>query len=453
MDDSRIRTFSAYANAAYTYKQRYTLSGSVRKDASSEFGKGTNQSGTPYYSVGAAWNTDKEKFFKVDWLSSLKLRTSFGYNGNVNPSYLARPLIFRSFYQDFNGLYFATAGSYVSNRNLRPEKTGTLNMGLDFAFKNNWLSGSVEYYNKWTTDLITSNPTDPSMGYNYAGINTGNLHGYGIDFTLNSLNLQRGLFKWGSNLLFSYNRVKVTKLYVGEGKTVGTGLDATGYNVGFDLSRVFAYRWAGLDPLTGDPRGYLNGQAVRISPDGAGTTNLIGIGNLPLSEAHYFGSSVPVYYGTFRNTFSYGQFSVSASLMYKLGYYFRRPVSDVVNYVIMFGNNTLQGAEYATRWQQQGDELKTNVPSQVYATSGNNRDNFYRFSDINVAKADHVRLQEINLSYALSSGKNWFIKNPKVYANVNNLGIIWRANKLGLDPDINDYPNPKTYSFGFSANF
>ncbi|MCX2486791.1 hypothetical protein, partial [Pedobacter sp. MR2016-24] len=65
---------------------------------------------------------------------------------------------------------------------------------------------------------------------------------------------------------------------------------------------------------------------------------------------------------------------------------------------------------------------------------------------------DHIRLQEINLSYGFGK-KGWFIKNPRVYANVSNLGVIWRANKLGLDPDINDYPNPRAYSLGFSANF
>ncbi|MGY0036940.1 hypothetical protein [Pedobacter sp. NJ-S-72] len=95
--------------------------------------------------------------------------------------------------------------------------------------------------------------------------------------------------------------------------------------------------------------------------------------------------------------------------------------------------------------------MHTNVPSLTYPVN-TFRDAFYASSEINVLKADHIRLQRINLAYTINK-KNWFIKNPRIYANVTNLGIIWRANKLGLDPDVFDYPVPRTYSLGLSANF
>jgi hypothetical protein len=114
-------------------------------------------------------------------------------------------------------------------------------------------------------------------------------------------------------------------------------------------------------------------------------------------------------------------------------------------------NNILGAAEFAKKWQNPGDEKNTNVPSLTFPTN-ENRDYFYRFSEINVLKADHIRLQEINLSYAFRK-TNWFVKNPRIYANITNLGIIWRANKEGIDPDANDYPRPRTYGFGLSANF
>ena len=97
--------------------------------------------------------------------------------------------------------------------------------------------------------------------------------------------------------------------------------------------------------------------------------------------------------------------------------------------------------------------MHTNVPSAIFTSSNQNRDDFYKYSEINVLKGDHIRLQEINLSYTIAAGKNWFIKNPRVYANVSNLGIIWKANDQGIDPEVFDYPNPRTYSFGLSANF
>ncbi|TKC65193.1 SusC/RagA family TonB-linked outer membrane protein [Pedobacter hiemivivus] len=456
--DNKVRTFSWYANAAYTFNRRYTFSASVRKDLSSEFGRGTNQKGTPYYSIGGSWNIAAEPFYHSELFPVLTFRSTFGYNGNVNPSILARPLIT---YSDVNGdndlpYAYTSYGTGISNSKLRPEKTGIWNIGLDFGLKGNRLSGSLQYYNKKTTDLLANGELDPSTGYTNITYNTGNLRGYGIDLSLNSLNVQSGLFKWNSNVLFSYNKVKVTKLYAATASLAGSVVSNSSgsYNEGYDLSRVFGYKWAGLDPKTGDPRGYLDGAIVTIADNAEGNAAYQGIQNGPLSSVKYFGSAVPVYYGAIRNTFSYGNFSVSANLMYKLGYYFRRPTSQMVNYSQLNSNIPLiQGIEYQDRWQKPGDELHTNVPSAIFTSSNQNRDNFYRYAEINVLKGDHIRLQELNFSYTIKPGKSWFIKNPRISANVNNLGIIWKANDQGIDPEVFDYPNPRSYSFGFSANF
>lgn len=456
--DNKVRTFSWYANTAYTFNRKYTLSASVRKDLSSEFGRGTNQKGTPYYSVGGSWNIAAEPFYHSELFPVLTFRSTFGYNGNVNPSILARPLIT---YSDVNGdnelpYAYTSFGTGISNNKLRPEKTGIWNIGMDFGLKGNRLSGSLQYYNKKTTDLLANGELDPSTGYTNITYNTGNLMGHGIDLNLNSLNVQSGLFKWNTNVLFSYNKVKVTKLYAATTSLAGNVVSNSSgsYNEGYDLSRMFGYRWAGLDPETGDPRGYLNGEIVSIADNAAGNAAYQGIQNASLSEVRYFGSAVPVYYGAVRNTFSYGNFSVSANLMYKLGYYFRRPSSQILNYSQLNSNiPSIQGIEYQNRWQKPGDELHTNVPSAIYTSSNLNRDNFYKYAEINVLKGDHIRLQELNFSYTITPGKSWFIKNPRISANVNNLGIIWKANKEGIDPEVFDYPNPRSYSFGFSANF
>jgi len=452
ISDTRIRTYSLFANSAYNFKNRYSISGSIRKDMNSNFGLGTNKGGTPFYSVGFSWNIENERFYNIKWLPKLKLRSTYGYNGNVNPQVSARPQIFYNLSPNTAGLFDIGTILYATNLQLRPEKTGILNLGLDFALRDNRLSGSLEYYDKKTNDLLNSAPVDPTTGFNLLTFNTANIHGYGIDVNLNSRNLKMGLFSWTSTFLFSYNRVKVTKLYVKSAETVNSVVnDSSPFNVGFDLSRLFAYRWAGLDPITGDPMGYLNGKPVPISNNNTGANNAIAIASAPASQARYFGSAVPVYYGSLRNTFSFGNLSISANVLYKLGYYFRRPSSDLALYNSILTSNILQGSEYSLRWQKPGDEIYTNVPSLSFP-AGTNRDSFYRLSEINVSKADHVRLQEINFSYGFNNIK-WFVKNAKLYANVTNLGILWRANRLGLDPDILDYPTPKTYSLGISANF
>ena len=444
---SSVRTVSFYANGAYTYSGRYTISGSIRKDMSSEFGIGANNGRTPFFSVGGKWNISGEDFYQISILPTLQLRTTFGYNGNVNPSVQARPTISYSGSNQINNLLSATPSLFVTNRELRPEKTGILNIGLDFGFKNQRISGSVEFYDKRTTDLIASNAVDPSTGTNRATLNAASLHAWGTDFSLATQNLQLGKFGWTSNFLFSYNRVKVSKLFTPSARLASDVLlTSPSYNLGADLSRIYAFRWAGLDHLTGRPMGYNNGVPVPISNSNAFNA----IAALPMSSTRYFGSAVPVYYGSLRNTFRYGSFTLSANILFKLGYYFRRPNGESIVYNSLF-DGVLQGAEYGKRWQRPGDELITNVPALVFPAFVL-ADRFYQFAEINVQKGDHIRFQEVNLSYTFNK-KDWFLKNPRLYANVTNLGIIWRANSFGLDPEAFDYPNPRTISFGCSANF
>lgn len=451
--DARNRLASIFSNAAYTYDKRYTLSASYRNDASSDFGKGTNNSGAGYFSVGTSWNISNERFYKLDWLPYLQLKATFGYNGNANPAAVSIPRIAYNGTGGFgtNLLPYASTGD-GANPDLRPEKAGMLNIGLDFGLKNSRLSGSIQYYVRNTKDLVTSSGIDPSSGFNSLSYNSANLRGTGVDIILNSLNLKTGLFSWNSNFLFSSNKVKITRL-LSTSVITATNL-ASGLSLaeGYGLTSLFAYKWAGLDPATGDPMGYLDGKAVRISSDLL--ANLLAIQNQGASSLHYYGSSVPVYFGSFRNTFNYGALSVSANVLYKLGYYFRRPVAGLVQYYALFNTALLQGADYANRWQKPGDEKITNVPSQIFPITENTRfrDDFYQNSDINVLKGDHIRLQEIQLAYSFRK-TNWVIKNPRIYANVTNLGILWKANKAGLDPDINDFPIPKTYSIGLSASF
>jgi len=454
--DNRNRALSGYSNVAYTYDNRYTVSGSVRRDGSNIFGASENKSGTPFYSTGLSWNIANEHFYHFELMPKLQLRTTFGYNGNSNPIIFPRPRITYATSAE-TGLPTAAAPTTqeATNKQLRPEKTGVLNFGLDFGLKGGRVSGSFEYYIKDTKDLIADNLLDPSTGLLELKYNTGDLRGRGIDLTINSQNLQLGRFSWSTNFLLSSNRVKVTKLYT-PGTPVASsfisGFGTSNFNVGYDLDRLFAYRWGGLDPATGNPRLLFNGQALVIDNSQAGRNNGNLIYNASPSTLRYMGSSVPVYFGSLRNSFSYGSLMLSINILYKFKYVIRRPPGDLANYSALYSAiPTLIGGEYASRWRKPGDELVTNVPSLTYPGS-NDVDGTYRLADINVIKGDHIRLQEINLSWGMRV-PDWRLKNLRLYANVTNLGILWRANRAGVDPDINDLPNPRGYSFGLSANF
>jgi TonB-linked SusC/RagA family outer membrane protein len=449
----KTRSISFSSNAAYTYDRKYTLSASIRKDYNNVAGVAANRGNAPFISVGAMWNLNNEKFYHLDWLPVLQLKATYGYNGNINALVPATPVISYFDAPSFGGNLLPYASSqYVTNSELRSELARMLNLAISFGSKNSRLTGSVEYYFRKTTGLLTDGVLDPTTGYTSAIYNSANLRSKGFDVTLNSINLQVNQFRWTSNLTFSYNKVRVTKLYA---PNKPTSIDFMNLNnvEGYDLNRMAAYRWAGLDPQTGDPRGYdANGNILTVSgdPNSPNAANLAKIQSVPISALHYFGSAVPVYYGAFRNTISYANFSLTAGIQYKLGYYFRRSLSDVIRYSTLFSDNILGAAEFANRWQKTGDEKFTNVPSLTFPAS-TERDEFYRLSEINVLRADHIRLQEINLAYTFK--KAGFIRNPRIYANVSNLGIIWRANKAGIDPDINDYPQPRSYGLGLSANF
>lgn len=164
----------------------------------------------------------------------------------------------------------------------------------------------------------------------------------------------------------------------------------------------------------------------------------------------YSGPSQPTIFGALRNTFRWKSFTASFNISYKFGYYFRRPS---INYTDLF-NTWVGHGDYARRWQNAGDEHKTYVPSA--ADPNPERDLFYLNSSVLVQKADHIRLEDIQFSYDLT--RNRYARLPfnsiRFYTYLSNLGVIWRANKEGIDPYyINIPPEGKRISVGINVNF
>jgi TonB-linked SusC/RagA family outer membrane protein len=444
--DSRF--VSVFSNAAYTYDQRYTVSLSGRRDASNLFGVNTNNKWTPLWSGGGAWNISKENFYKSDWLPYLRLRGSYGYSGNVNPTQSGVTIISILGNSIYTNTPFARILSYA-NPDLRWEKVGTANLGLDFRTKDDRLSGSIEYYHKTGKDLFGPALIDYTTGIGATATrNIASMEGSGFDIELNSINTT-GAVKWTTNLLFSTNHDKITSYNadqsIGSNFVGGSGIVTISGVVGWPVYSILSYKWAGLDPQTGDPRGYVNGQ---VSKDYA---SILSSGT-PASDLVYSGSALPTIFGSLGNTVTWKQLSLTARVLYKFGYYFRRPALD---YGALF-NNDISNAEFSKRWQQPGDETKTNVPSMVYPDNPQ-RDQFYTGSQVNVDKGDNVRLQYVTFSYQLLPAqlRKLPFKQLSFYVTGNNLGIIWRANKDGIDPDypVGTLPQARIYSIGFKGSF
>ncbi|PRY09807.1 TonB-linked SusC/RagA family outer membrane protein [Pontibacter ummariensis] len=446
-DEVLNRFVSQYANAAYTYGGRYTLSASARRDASNLFGLRTNDLWTPLWSTGLAWDVSREPFYKLGFLPYLKLRSTYGFSGNTNPAFTAVSTITYPASSPYTQMPYARFSTFA-NPDLTWETVGMWNTGLDFAIRGNRLSGSIEYYQKKAHDLFAMYPVDYTTGVGDQVMrNVAELSGHGIDVALNSINLD-GAFQWTTQLNFSHSKDEITDYYLGT--PLAYNLVTPGYLVtgieGKPAYSLYSFKWAGLDPQTGDPLGYLDGE---VSSDYFS----INYGEANLDDLVYHGSAIPTFFGSLGNTFSWKGFSLTARLSWKLGYFFR---ANSISYSTLY-SSWGGHSDFAQRWQKPGDEQHTNVPSMTYPDNFA-RDSFYAGSEVLVEKGDHIRLQYVSASYTLPAKgtKQGALKDGQVYLNLSNLGILWRANSRGLDPDrynFNALPDPQSISLGFRATF
>jgi hypothetical protein len=434
---------STYANLAYTYLDRYTFSASGRRDASNLFGVKTNQKWTPLWSAGFAWLLSQEKFYTLNWLPYLKLNMSYGYSGNIDPGQSAVTTIANRSASPYTLTPMATIYQY-GNPDLRWERAGQFNIRLEFRALHNRFSGSIEYFSKTGKDLYGISPIDyTAVSVRTLLKNSASMKGSGWDIELNRLNID-GKFKWQTTLLWNVARNTVTDYFTNTARASayinGSGVYTLSPLKGYPVFSVFSYPFAGLDPQTGNPQGVLNHQL---------STNYTDLLADSLQNAVYNGSAVPVSQVAFRNTFSFGRFSLTLNILGKFGYYFRR--SSIYYSDLM--NNGNGHADFAKRWQQPGDEANTIVPSMLYPLVSN-RDVFYNGSEVLVEKGDHIRLHYITLSYEYAPDKRMAsaFKRIRLFVNANNVGILWRANTAKIDPDYLDNTIPPSTSFSVGCN-
>ncbi|MBN8880600.1 SusC/RagA family TonB-linked outer membrane protein [Chitinophaga sp. 212800010-3] len=445
LGETSTRFMSYFANAAYTFDNRYVISASARRDASNLFGLKTNDQWNPFWSAGIAWKLSNEKFYKVDFLPYLNLRATYGFSGNIDPAMVAVNTIrFLPNTSFFTGTPYASFNNYY-NPLLKWETSKMLNLAVDFRLRNERLTGSIEYYHKKGINLFGMAPMDYTTGVDpYMLRNVASMKGNGWDIQLRSVNIDRS-FKWSTILNFSLYKDEIVDYYLE--RTLAqeyvnvSSPPISGVN-GKPVYAIYAYQWAGLDPNTGEAQGYLNGEVSKDYYSIIGTETKV-------EDLKYFGSAIPTKFGSLINAVSYKNISLQLGVSFKFGYWFRR---NSINYTDLF--NSWRGhSDYALRWLKPGDEAYTDVPVNQYRTNYN-RDAFYSGSSVLVEKGDHIRLQYINLAYDFKlSAKG--IKGLQLFFNANNLGILWKANNAGIDPDFslgyNILKTPANYSLGLKA--
>ncbi|WP_170845840.1 SusC/RagA family TonB-linked outer membrane protein [Parapedobacter composti] len=439
------RYVSFYANAAYVYSKKYSFSLSGRRDASNMFGLNTNDKWNLLWSSGLSWDVSKETFYNATWLPQLKLRGTYGRSGNVNPDMVALTTIqYRPTLAQITQAPYATFSNFA-NPELAWETVSTLNVGLDFAFTDSRVSGSVEYYRKKGTNLYGPAPVDYTTGIGYTITkNVASMVGNGWDMELNTINL-KGKLGWRSHLNVSVNKEEVADYYLRDrrGNRFVAYSNLISGITGKPVRSMFSYRWAGLNPETGQPMGYLGDEP---STDYRALTG----NDVLVDDLIYHGSTLPICFGTLGNTLSYRGVSLSVRLLYKFGYYFRR---QTISYSDLFRSWRGHG-DFYNRWQQPGDERYTDVPAMIYPMPAA-WESFYPFAEPFVEHGDHIRFQYVNIGYEFTRAA--FPRLPaqrvNVYLNFSNLGLIWKATKQPIDPDFSSatstgIPAPFTATFG-----
>jgi TonB-linked SusC/RagA family outer membrane protein len=443
--DDLNRFVSIYTNAGYTYDDKYTLNGSARLDKTNLFGSNDQYKNVWLWSAGLSWQLHKERLFEMGIFNSLILRATYGINGNVNKS--TSPFLIANVATNTqNNLPYA----YVSNPTnplLRWEKTKVTNLGIDFAMLKQRLRGSLEYYNRNSSDLLGNATVNGTYGFNTAFINYASLKNTGFDVNLSGMILDEG-FKWLATLNYSYNKNKVTKVDFPQ-KTVGSYLAGVP-QVGLPLNYLYSYKWAGLS-ATGTPQVYNEkGEATGYKTEMANPLALI-----------YQGNSVSPHYGALINEFGYKRFTLLTNFTYKMGHKFFVPV---IQYSTAYGGASQISSDWDKRWMKSGDEVFTNIPAAPTAVTGLNvYDQYTQYADVNVETASIIRFRELLINYRLP------LKSKHGYSStVFNIGLqvrnlaTYKFNKAGLDPEFfttttqsstTILPPTPEYSLILKANF
>lgn len=424
---------------SYTYRDNLTLTGSIRKDASNIFGVAANQKGVPLWSVGSSYSFHH----LIPWepIDRLKLRMTYGYNGNVDKNTTA--YLTSRLYQNMN-LWGSPSDVIINppNSTLRWERVSNTNLGVDFQIFKGLMGGSFEYFIKKGKDLMGNSPIAPQTGISEFYGNVASTTTRGIDLQLWIEWMRRKELTLRTDLILNIVKDRVDDYY----KQPSTNTDiVTAFDivplVGAPINALTLYRSSGLNSQ-GDPLGYLQGKP---SSDYGAILN-----GFDRESIQIVGSRVPTHFGSLRNTMAYKGFELSFQILYKFGNFLRK-TNSLNSTQLIAGNYRFD--DYPDRWKKQGDEQFTNVPKFIYPLDIN-REEFYQRSTTLAYSASLVRLQDVRFSYTMQPFSRQRTSSLQFFLFADNLGIIWKSNDMNLDPEVlSGYPSPLGLSLGIKFNY
>lgn len=445
-DDARMTGDAIMGRLNYVYNDRYLMTVSVRRDGYSAFGNKNPRAWFP--AAALAWVVSEEDFFKSDLISQFKLRASWGANGNRDiGAYAALAQMASTLHYDGTSLQVGVHPSTLANYNLMWEKTTSANIGLDLEFLNGRFGASIDAYDMTTTNLLMNRLLPKITGYSSVTSNLGELGNKGMDFSFNSLNIDKDNFKWRSNFVFSFNRNKIKKLfgdfeeYEVNGKIEKRELpDYTNkWFPGQALDRVWDYEFSGIwqqeEADEAKKYGLVPGDMKAVDLDGNYKYTAI-------EDKQFIGYKQPRFRLGFRNDFTiYKNLSVSMFLRADLGH---------------------MGA-FAEAKRSGGSDTydRRNTHDFGYWTAENRNNEYPRLNNnltvygggIDIYKSrSFLRLQDLSVAYDLPSDlyERYGLTRVKVFLAARNLATInsWPS----WDPESMSQAMPKTFTAGINVS-
>ncbi len=436
--------FSYFANLEYTYGERFGFAATVRRDASFRFIK-DNQWGT-FWSVAGNWNIEKEPFLQNTIVDQLRLRASYGTNGNqriTNAQYGALNNT-RSLYGNGTGYNNvpSTFATQLGYEDLRWETTAQTNLGLDFALWKNKLSGSLEVYRKLTTDLFSTKPTSAIAGSLSQEANVGSMENKGFEITMKYYIVNNADWKVSVNGNTSYNKNRIRELdpaYNGLFTAGGSSALVEGKPIG----TYYVQRYAGVNPATGNPLFY--------TADGQLTETLGESDRVALDKGVY-----PIWQGGFGTNISYKGFEFNTQWAYVADLYRNNlDYADLEDTGSIIADGSNRTVSVFTAWQNPGDI--TSVPRVGHGIGSvtyiNNTDRY-------LEDASYLRLRQVLLGYSFNketlkdtpfSGLRFFVQGENLITFSSYRG--WDAEAGFRTTDRGNYPTAKIYTIGAVVNF
>ena len=421
--DIDYATCGIFGQINYNYDTRYFLTGMYRRDASSRFAP--NHRWGNFFSVSGAWDVAKEHFMESSstWLNQLKLRASFGQQGNDNVgnyyAYLDQYKI------EGSSSWSDGALEYKGNPELTWETSNSFNVGLDYAFLNGMVTGTLEYFNRQTSDMLYNRPVSPSLGYSSIPMNVGSMRNYGMELEVTYTPVKTDKIDWSINLNGTWIQNKILKLAP---ELDGQWINGSRiYREGESMYQLYLVKYAGVDPATGKALYW----GWQYDKDGNKIDDSYGVKDTYNNKDRQgTGNLLPSLYGGFGTNLSLYGFDLSVAFSYQLG----GKIYDT-GYSRLMGSGSTY--DYGHNWHK--DILNAWTPENPYTDVPRlDATDTYTFSyynsDRGLVSSNYLALNNVTLGYTIptSATKKFGVSALRVYVSGDNLAV-WSARK-GLDP-------------------